>query len=145
MVRSRPGSRHLLRFAVALVALPSAFAAGPAPARQVLLVAEGSGNNRVGEYSAVTGAAISAAFVPSLPSGNHPVVLDANNHLFVGGSTVGEYNATTGATINSAFIAAASDGLARDGSNHIFVANAATDRQESKGIPTGPRVVTCSG
>ena len=86
-----------------VMALAVAVAACPAQAGQVIFMSQTG--NTVGEYNAITGATVNAAFI----SGTNPtgLALDGNNHLFVinrTNTTVGEYNATTGATINAAFI-----------------------------------------
>ena len=107
MSHFRSGRRCRPRLSILLVALPLAFAARTAQARQVLLVANFS-IDTVGEYDATTGATINATFVNGGQglSAPHGLAL-GNNHLFVANTnanTVGEYNATTGATINAAFI-----------------------------------------
>jgi PEP-CTERM motif len=112
-----------------VTALAAAFAACPAQAGPVLLVANG-GNNTVGAYNAVTGVTINSAFVGTGQglSGPESLRLDSNNHLFVASQnddTVGQYNATTGATINANFIVGGVPlggpaVLALDGNNHIL-------------------------
>ena len=109
-----------------LVGLTVAVAAGPAEARQVLLVAS---NNTGGKYDAATGAAINVSFFSPPGAGFYPMVVDQYNHFFIagngnGGAVVSEYNATTGATINANFITVGLTnvwGLALDGNNHLFV------------------------
>jgi outer membrane protein assembly factor BamB len=134
MVDFRSASGCRPRLAVALVAVTVAIAASPTQARQVLLVAD-EGNNVVGEYSPVTGAAINASFITGaiLPG---RMALDDTNHLFLmsssgGGSEppviAGKYNATTGAAINARLITVSAFALnfAVDGNNHVFVADRA--------------------
>jgi hypothetical protein len=131
MIRLRYDTLREPHLAALLVALTVAIAAGPAEARQVLLVAN-AGNNTVGAYNALTGTTINTAFIGAGQGLNRPegLGLDGNNQLFVantnGGNpnTVGQYNASTGATINANFIAggvpASSTTLALDGNNHIL-------------------------
>jgi hypothetical protein len=131
MVRFHSGSNCRPRLAVILVGLTVAVAARPAHARQVLFVSN-RGSNTVGEYNAVTGAAINTAFINGQGL-NQPEYMasDGNNHLFVistsigartPNDTVGQYNATSGATINATFaLTGYSFGLAADGNNRLFV------------------------
>jgi hypothetical protein len=132
MVRFRRGFRWLSRLAAVLVGLTAAVAAGPAQARQVLLVTNFNAFT-VGEYNATTGAAINGNFINNSQGLNGPEGLarDGNNHIFVTNvntNTVGEYNATTGATVNATFITSGQGlaqplGLLLDGLGHILVAN----------------------
>jgi len=123
MVHFRPGSWPLPRLFAALVALPLAFTAPPAQARQILYIVDSL--NGIGEFNAVTGAAVNASLIPT--GGAHSVVLDRNNHLFVAQSNVvSEYDATTGASINPNFISGPNlntQGLLLDSNNHMFVSD----------------------
>jgi hypothetical protein len=115
----------LLPLAVLLVAFPLAFEPLPAHAGPVLLVPRSFPDALVDKYDAVTGAPINTPFVATLGNGFHTMVVDQNNHVYVGGdSGIIEYNVTTGATINSANIGNVSPGgLALDGNNHLFISN----------------------
>jgi streptogramin lyase len=68
----------------------------PAEARQVLFVNDLSAN-AVGQYNAVTGATMNAAFVSGQGGRPQCVAVDGNNHLFVGyyNNVVVKYDATT--------------------------------------------------
>src|SRR5438094_320462 len=79
---------------------------------------------RVGEYDAITGAAINANFITGL---NNPFSLAlSGNDLFVAefsAERVGKYDATTGAAINANFITGLTPaGVALSG-NNLFVTN----------------------
>ena len=86
------------RFPFLMVALSALIAAAPAPA-QFLLISN-YGNNTVGKYDAVTGAAINATFINNQQGLNGPVGLAVDgNNLYVANElidTVSQYNATTG-------------------------------------------------
>jgi hypothetical protein len=81
-------------------------------------------NGSVGEYDAITGAAINANFITGPNS--FGLALSGNN-LFVAnwvGTTVGEYDATTGVAVNANFITGLNNptGLALSGGN-LFVSS----------------------
>src|SRR5271165_3616349 len=96
----RPLGRALCTLLLGIAALWSV--SGNAGAQ--IYVTQGT-NNTVGEYNAITGAAINANFITGLAfpaglavSGNKLFVTDFANEV------VGEYDATTGAAINPNFI-----------------------------------------
>jgi len=111
-----------------LVVLAVAVAAGPAQG-QLLLVLNNAG---VGEYDAVTGAAINVnvvSFATTQP--RYGIAVDGNNQLFastrdVPANGVSVFNTSTGATINAHFIDAPTSRpfqIAVDDNNHLFVAD----------------------
>ena len=114
----RPLPRALCTLLLAITAL----GAMPRSARAQLYVTTPA--NNVGEYNAITGAAINAQFITGL--GAFGLALSGND-LFVANwnrNSVGEYDATTGAAINANFITGLNGpaGLALSG-NDLFVAN----------------------
>jgi hypothetical protein len=83
MIGSRVEATEKFHFLFLASALIPAIAPGPSYGQPVLYVVNG-GNNTVGEYSALTGAAINAAFINGQgPAGPAGIVRDANNHLFI--------------------------------------------------------------
>ena len=116
----------------------------PAAGAQVIDVAViNSGNNRVAQYDATTGAVVNVNFITGsiAPQG---LVLDGNNHLLV--STTGsvrQYDANTGGLVNGNFITGLSGiplGLAIDANNHLFVANSANGTVGEYDATTGSAI-----
>src|SRR5437763_1275601 len=102
---------------------------------------------RVGEYDAITGAAINANFITGL---NNPFSLAlSGNDLFVAEFStqrVGKYDATTGAAINPNFITGLTPARAQLSANNLFVASrpAGTVREYSAitGALINPNFIT---
>ena len=88
---------QMLRSAVWLAIFAFGFSVGAGRAQPVLYVAN-AGGNTIGEYNAVTGAAINAAVLVNGQGLNGPVglAMDNSSHLFVcnaRGNTIGQYDA----------------------------------------------------
>ncbi|HEX4592070.1 MAG TPA: hypothetical protein VH120_19205, partial [Gemmataceae bacterium] len=112
-----------------LAVLTTAIFAGIADA-QILFVAS-YGNNTVGKYDAVTGAAINSTFINGQGLNSPGIVAIDGNRLFVNnlGTTgfeppnyVSQYDATTGTMLNANFATVSRyiTGLAGDGRNQLF-------------------------
>ena len=110
-------------------AINTDFISGPNPGQialsgTVLFVTDGA-NGVVGEYNAITGAAINANFIAGLNGPNGIAV--SGNRLYVanmGSNTVGVYDATTGAVINANLIPGLSaPGCLTIAGNELIVTN----------------------
>ena len=114
-------------FSAPLLAILVLFGIKTLHAQNLFVVNNGTGS--IGEYNAVTGAAINASFITGLNQPNCIAV--SGNNLFVqnyGSSSIGEYSAATGEPINASFITGLNqpDAIAISG-NNLFVANAGSD------------------
>ena len=131
---------HMLPFTHPTAILAVLLTWGSAHSRQVLLVSEPASNN-IASFNAATGASLNSSFV--IPTGTTAMAVDRNNRLFtLTQGNIGVYNATTGAAINANFYSGAGvgnspDGIAVDGSNHVFVANTNADAVVELNATTG--------